>query len=105
MKHLLLSMLLFVSTCAFADGQSCAFPDKPSKCCGAFTIVECPLNGCGGDPLLNMRKNITGLPVPGEVEDWNFKRHAQCRLPWAMEFRSGPFTAYELGRGYRAVCC
>ena len=36
------------------------------------TIGECPDIGCGGDSNLNLRKNITIIPDPAIVEDWQF---------------------------------
>lgn len=80
MKNLLLSFSLLILTCAYVNAQ-CAFPDKPWKCCGATNVSQCPAEGCGGDPKLNLRKNITTIPNPATVEDWEFNDMLNVTFP------------------------
>lgn len=70
MKHFFLSVALFLSTCAFVNAQ--CYNSDVSKCCGVTTIGECPVEGCRGDSNLNRRKNITAIPDPAIVLDWEF---------------------------------
>lgn len=72
MKQLLLSLIFLASSCAWASAQCYYSGNQISKCCGAETIDQCPLEGCGGDPLLNQRKNLTVIPDPAIIEDWKF---------------------------------
>lgn len=72
MKRTLCLLSVFFSTFLYVGAQVCAFPDKPWKCCDATTVSECPVIGCGGDSKLNSRKNITAIPDPDTVEDWDF---------------------------------
>lgn len=81
MKRLLFLLSLGVLAYIHAGAQVCAFADKPGKCCGAANIAQCPVQGCGGDPKLNLRKNITAIPSPEEVEDWEFNDMLEVVFP------------------------
>ena len=72
MRRLLLLLAVFGIAAVCVDAQVCGFPDKPWKCCDATTAAECPVQGCGGDPELNKKKNLTAIPDPATVEDWQF---------------------------------
>ena len=80
MKQLLL-VLLLLWTCEHVLAQACAFPDKPWKCCSATTVAECPVEGCGGDQWPNARKNLTAIPNPDTVEDWEFNDMLDVLFP------------------------
>lgn len=103
MKRLLLLLFLFISTCAYVNAQLCAFPDKPWKCCDATGFGDCPVVGCGGDPLLNSRKNITAIPDPATVEDWQFNDMLNVTFPasWSSGMDRTQLTAWGEGKAVR----
>lgn len=70
MKQLFLSLFLLLTICTFVNGQ--CFSSDTSKCCGITNIEACPVEGCKGDSNLNSRKNITTIPDPAIVQDWEF---------------------------------
>ena len=41
---------------------------KPKPTCNATRVGNCPKEGCGGDPEMNKRKNVTTRPSSGHVQ-------------------------------------
>lgn len=88
---------------ATTDAQVCAFPDKPWKCCNASSIDGCPVKGCGGDSNLNVRKNITEIPDPNDVEDWTFNDMLNVTFPaqWSSGQDRSLLTTWGEGTAIR----
>lgn len=57
---------LIVSCLVFPE---VGFAKKPKSTCGASSWKTCPVQGCGGDPNLNRRKNRTTKPAASSVEE------------------------------------
>ena len=81
MKHLLFSLVIFLFAFSVVDGQCYYKGKQKKKCCGATSIEECSKDGCGGDKLLNRRKNITTKPAEADVEDWDFSKMTHVKFP------------------------
>ena len=63
--------VVLVLLSAGAYGQAvCKKVDKHGNpmCCNATGFESCPLQGCGGDPLLNAAKNRTDSPADGTAQ-------------------------------------
>jgi len=81
MKHFLISVMFVVLACIIVNGQ-CYYKGKlKKKCCGCTEISQCSTDGCGGDKLLNRRKNLTAKPPQADVEDWDFAKMKLVRFP------------------------
>jgi len=66
-----LLLILFSSSVIYA--QWAFTGTNASKCCRATVIGQCPFEGCGGDTLLHLQKNITTKPSTSEIEDWKYE--------------------------------
>jgi len=73
-------LLLILALCIIVPSASYAAKKKP-KTCGAETFETCPAKGCGGDPLLNQRKNTKVQPTTGDVETVTRGRFAKLKFP------------------------
>lgn len=49
--------------------------------CGATSIGNCPKEGCGGDPEMNKRKNLTTRPSASEVEKYTWLDFTKLTFP------------------------
>ncbi len=64
--------------------------DKPGRnCCGVTRIQDCPDTGCGGDPLLNRKKNKTSAPAAGDVAPLTILQIANFKFPKKKDWHSG----------------
>lgn len=72
--RLLFALVLMVSCAAESFDVSAASRrgrKRPYRC-GVTRVVDCPIEGCGGDAKLNVNKNRTDRPV--DTEDWTIGR-------------------------------
>ncbi len=65
----------------YAQATVCADSNSQRNCCGATTIAECPLIGCGGDAELNTKKNNTSLPAEADIEASTIRKFANFLFP------------------------
>lgn len=49
--------------------------------CGASGIANCAKEGCGGDPEMNKRKNLTTRPSGSEIETYRWIDFTKLRFP------------------------
>lgn len=85
MRYVVLSLILYSLAFVYVEGQ-CYYKGKlKKKCCGAVAIGQCPKEGCGGDKLLNRRKNLVTKPDQADIEDWDFNKMTHVTFPktWA----------------------
>ena len=103
MKRPLLSFFLLILTSVYANAQICAFPDKPWKCCSSTGFGDCAAEGCGGDALLNARKNITAIPDPNTILDWQFNDMVNVIFPasWSSGQERSQLTTWGEGKAVR----
>jgi hypothetical protein len=73
-KAILLLVLCLVVQNAFAA-------KKKPKTCGAKSFETCPSKGCGGDPLLNQRKNTKVQPAASDIEKVTRTRFTKLKFP------------------------
>lgn len=101
--QLFLAAALFVGLLVSAEAQVCAFPDKPWKCCNASSIDSCPIEGCGGDSKLNLRKNVVEIPEANEIEDWKFNDMLNVTFPaeWSSGQDRALLTTWGEGKAIR----
>lgn len=66
-RYFLLSLFLFLPLPAAAQVAVCKDDNPTRNCCGVTTLAGCPVEGCGGDPELNRKKNRTDLPTVAGV--------------------------------------
>ena len=72
---------------------------KPKPKCGASSWKTCPVQGCGGDPNLNRKKNKTTKPAASSVEERTLARIIAMDAPdkWKAGSPRGPLE--DIGEG------
>lgn len=59
----LVAVVIAVSLNLYPQSPICKDETGTRNCCGVTRIEDCPVEGCGGDPELNKKKNRTDLPT------------------------------------------
>lgn len=65
-------VLLVVLSIAAQDPPICKDSNATRNCCGVTAISGCPVEGCGGDPQLNTKKNRSDMPAASAIESKTF---------------------------------
>ena len=78
------------------DPPKCKDDNQTRNCCGVLTLSACPMQGCGGDPELNRKKNKTDVPAESAVEAKTFTQLTAFKRP--KKWKSG--TARTLLEGW-----
>jgi hypothetical protein len=83
-KRLTVSLVLLTAACLIFSTLGYAKKKKKSTC-GATSFENCPVEGCGGDPLLNEKKNTTTQPASADIELFTRADFADLTFPasWA----------------------
>jgi hypothetical protein len=71
---LILTLCLIIPTVAYAARK------KAKPMCGATSFNDCPTEGCGGDPLLNEKKNRVDQPEASDIEKVTRTRFANLGM-------------------------
>ena len=79
MKNLRFIVLTFALCCLALPTISYGKKKKPK--CGATGFDDCPAKGCGGDSLLNKRKNTAEMPVASETEKFKRSDFVKLKFP------------------------
>ncbi|MEQ1644306.1 MAG: hypothetical protein ABL959_12745 [Pyrinomonadaceae bacterium] len=91
-RFLLIATLAFLALSINAQNPPECKDDNPTRnCCGVLTLAACPLQGCGGDPLLNTKKNRTDVPTDTSVEEKTFTQLTAFKRP--KKWKSGTARA------------
>ncbi len=88
-RFLLIAVLVFsaLSINAQDDPPKCKDDNQTRNCCGVLTLSACPVQGCGGDPELNTKKNRIDVPADSAVEQTTFTQLTAFKRP--KKWKSG----------------
>lgn len=78
-----------IPTLIGAQAPVCADKVLGRNCCGATVIDQCPVQGCGGDPRLNRKKNKTSKPTAASIDALTFLQLASFKFPKAQDWHDG----------------
>ena len=92
---ILASLLLGISSVV---AQICKDGVAGRNCCDVVTIAACPIQGCGGDPELNAKKNRTDLPTT-DAEPLTFMEFASFTHPASWTSGTGRSLLETWGEG------
>ena len=65
---IVVALLFSLSVSAQDNPPECKDTNATRNCCGVLAISACPVQGCGGDPELNTKKNRIDVPADSVVE-------------------------------------
>lgn len=100
---LIVAALLFsLSVSAQDNPPECKDKKAGRNCCGVMTLAACPVQGCGGDPELNTKKNKTDMPAESAVEQKTFTQLTAFKRPKKWKSGTGRALLETWGEG-RAV--
>lgn len=80
----------------------CKDTNATRNCCGVLAISACPVQGCGGDPELNTKKNRIDVPADSVVEQRTFTQLTAFKRPKKWKSGTGRAKLETWGEG-RAV--
>ena len=82
-RFLLIAALVFsaLSIAAQDNSPQCKDGNETRNCCGVTVLSACPVQGCGGDPELNTKKNRTDVPADPAVEAKTFTQLTAFKRP------------------------
>ena len=99
---IVVALLFSLSVSAQDDPPKCKDDNKTRNCCGVLAISACPVQGCGGDPELNTKKNRIDVPADSVVEQRTFTQLTAFKRPKKWKSGTGRAKLETWGEG-RAV--